>query len=118
MMSGKGADRPLAWLFGEVKTPPFSTEARVEAGQLLRKLQNGEKLHMPQSRPMPNIGSRCHELRISDATVTWRIIYRVDADAIVIAEVFDKKTAQTPKAVIDNCKRRFARYDETAAKKA
>jgi hypothetical protein len=32
------ADKPLVWLHGEVKTPPFSKEARVEAGVLLRRL--------------------------------------------------------------------------------
>jgi hypothetical protein len=26
------ADKPLVWLHGEVKTPPFSKKARVEAG--------------------------------------------------------------------------------------
>jgi len=25
------ADKPLAWLHGEIKTPPFSAEARIEA---------------------------------------------------------------------------------------
>jgi len=112
-----GVDRPLVWLSGEVKTPPFSAEARVEAGQLLRRVQRGEKLPMPHSRPMANIGPRCHELRIPDANVTWRIVYRADADAIVIADVFDKKTAQTPKLVIANCQRRLVLYDEAAAKK-
>jgi phage-related protein len=42
----------------------------------------------------------------------WRIIYRVDSDAIVIAEVFQKKTAQTPKRVIDACRRRLKEYDD------
>src|SRR5687768_2345670 len=36
-------DKPLVWLHGEIKTPPFSPEARLEAGVLLRKLQQGEK---------------------------------------------------------------------------
>ncbi len=31
--------KPLVWLKGEVKTPPFSSQARLEAGFLLRKLQ-------------------------------------------------------------------------------
>lgn len=35
-------DKPLLWLHGEVKTPPFSLEARIEAGILLRRLQQGE----------------------------------------------------------------------------
>jgi phage-related protein len=84
------ADRPLVWLHGQIKTPPFSAEARVETGVLLRRLQRGERLSLPHSRPMPSIGLRCHELRIVDAAVTWRIVYRVDADAIVIAVVFSK----------------------------
>lgn len=105
-------DRPLAWLHGEVRTPPFSRPARVEAGYLLRRLQRGERLGMPESRPMPVIGPRCHELRIADGPVEWRIVYRVDPDAVVVAEVFKKKTAKTPRAVIDVCRDRFRRYDD------
>jgi phage-related protein len=104
-------DKPLAWLHGEIKTPPLSAAARMEAGLLLRRLQRGEKLAMPRARPMPSIGPRCHELRINDENGTWRIIYRVDPDALVILEVFPKKTAQTPKAVIENCRRRLKEYD-------
>jgi len=66
---------------------------------------------------MPVIGSRCHELRIVDENATWRIVYRVDADAVVIGEVFSKKTQATPKPVIDACKRRFKEYDATASGK-
>ncbi len=74
--------KPLAWLRGEVKSPPLSAAARIEAGALLRRLQRGEKLSMPRSRPLPIIGSRCHELRIPDEAATWRIVYRIDADAL------------------------------------
>ena len=66
---------------------------------------------MPHSRPMPSIGARCHELRIKDRDIDWRIVYRIDADAIVILEVFNKTTNRTPKHVIDTCKRRIAQYD-------
>jgi phage-related protein len=94
----------LAWLHGAVKTPPFSRAARLEAGFLLRQLQRGELLSMPQSRPMPSIGARCHELRINDG-------YRIDTDAIVILEVFAKKTGATPKAVIATCRERLKEYE-------
>jgi phage-related protein len=104
-------DKELVWFSGEVKTPPFSSEARIEAGYLLRLLQKGESLSMPQSRPMPSISSRCHELRINDEDKTWRIIYRIDDDAIVIVEVFAKKTNQTPDAVIKRCQKRLKQYD-------
>jgi phage-related protein len=104
-------DRPLVWLHGEVKTPPLSSAARIEAGVLLRKLQAGVKLSLPHSRPMPEIGARCHELRINDENKIWRIIYRIDSDAIVILDVFEKKSQKTLRMVVDNCKRRIRLYD-------
>ncbi|MEO6212095.1 MAG: type II toxin-antitoxin system RelE/ParE family toxin [Vicinamibacterales bacterium] len=107
-----GADKPIVWLHGEIKIPPFSAEARIETGMLLRRLQRGERLSMPASRPMPIIGRRCHELRMVDASHTWRIIYRVDPDAVVIAEVFSKKTASTPTAVIELARTRLRHYDD------
>lgn len=100
------------WLRGEVKTPPFSRAARVEAGVLLRQLQGGAKLGLPHSRPMPAIGARCHELRIVDEGATWRIICRLDEDAIVIVHVFSRKTRQAPGQVIEDCRRRLRQYDE------
>lgn len=103
--------RPLVLLHGEIKTPPFSTVARVEAGVLPRRLQNGESLGMPHSRPLPTIGPRCHELRIRDGGHNWRIVYRVDTDAVLVAEVFAKRTRQTPKRVMDACQRRLRDYD-------
>ena len=105
-------DKPLVWLEGEIKTTPFSAAARLEAGFLLRQLQQSKTLSMPHSRPMASIGARCHELRINDARASWRIVYRVDSDAIIILEVFSKKTQQTPKTVIDTCKRRLKDYDD------
>jgi len=104
--------KPLVWLKGEVKTPPFSKDARIEAGCLLRDLQEGRKLSLPHSRPMPSIGKRCHELRITDKNEIWRIIYRMDTDAIIIADVFKKKTRETPKQVIGESKKRLTKYDE------
>ena len=104
-------DKPLAWLHGQVKSPPFSTEARLEAGYLLRQLQRGMSLSLPHSRPMGDIGPRCHELRINDQSATWRIIYRIDADAIIIVHVLSKKTQQTPTTVIAVCKARLKEYD-------
>ena len=105
------SDKPLVWLHGEIKTPPLSQAARVEAGYLLRLLQKGQAIGMPQSKPMPIVGPRCHELRVRDAGADWRIVYRLDADAVVILEVFAKKTRATPKTVIDACTRRLKEYD-------
>ena len=57
------------------------------------------------------MGPRCHELRVRDTGADWRIVYRLDADAVVILEVFAKKTRATPKTVIDACTRRLKEYD-------
>ena len=84
------AGKPLVWLHGEV-------------------------LSLPHSRPMPALGRRCHELRVVDERATWRIVYRVDADAIVIVEVFAKKSQATPRSALDACGRRLRAYDRIAA---
>jgi len=60
---------------------------------------------------MPAIGPHCYELRVNDENKTWRIIYRIDPDAIVLCEVFEKKTQRTPKSVIDVCQQRLRLYD-------
>jgi len=106
--------KELAFLAGEIKTPPFSADARWEAGNLLRAVQDGETLSLPVSRPLPSLGRRCHELRVNDETVTWRIIYRVDADAVLVCEVFPKKTERIPRRVLNACKHRLAAYDRSA----
>jgi phage-related protein len=108
------SSKPIVWLHGEIKTPPFSSQARLEAGLLLRQLQQGESLGLPHSRPMPSIGHSCHELRIPDEKRNWRIMYFLDADAIVILEVFAKTTPKTPKRIIEICQRRLKLYFQTS----
>ena len=81
---------------------------------MLRCLQAGHTLSLPHSRPMSVIGPRCHELRINDEGATWRIIYRTDADAVLILDVFQKKASKTPPAVIENYRLRARNYDQDA----
>jgi len=60
---------------------------------------------------MPRIGARRHELRVPDSNATWRVIYRIDEDAIVLLEIFSKKAQKTPQYVIKACQRRIKDYD-------
>jgi phage-related protein len=110
-------DKPVVWLRGEIKTPPFGADARIEAGFLLRRLQRGELLGLPHSRPMPTVGPGCHELRIVDRRVNWRIVYHIATDAIVILNVFEKKTATTPKMAIAECQRRLIAFRRVVREK-
>jgi phage-related protein len=105
------ADKPLVLLRSQVSSPPLSVTGRIRIGRLLRRLQRGESLGLPESRPLPMIGPRCHELRVVDRGSSWRVVYRVDVDTIVVAEVFRKTTRKTPESAIQTCRQRFAEYD-------
>ena len=102
---------PVVWLRGEIKTPPFTSVGRQEAGILLRLLQEGEQLRMPLAEPLPDLGPRCGALRVRDAEHNWRIMYRADSDAILVLEVYPKKTRKIPREVIERCKQRLKQYD-------
>lgn len=108
--------KPLVWLHGRVKTPPFTKQGRVEAGILLGLLQAGKTLSMPHSRPLPAIGPRCAELRIRDAQHNWRIVYRIDQDAVIVVDVFAKKTQQLSNEIIRQCRQRLRDYDKASRK--
>lgn len=103
--------KSVVWIRSEIKTPPISEPAREEMGRLIRRLQRGLAVTMPHSRPMPEIGRHCHELRVTDADAIWRVIYRMDADAIIVVSVFSKKTSTTPTAVKQTCIKRLTEYD-------
>lgn len=98
-------------LHGEITTPPMAEATRLRAGYLLWLVQIGETLSLPVSRPMPTIGPRVHELRLNEPHKTWRVIYRIDANAVLIVEFFEKTTQTTPADVIRNCQRRLREYD-------
>jgi phage-related protein len=62
---------------------------------------------MPQAEALPDVGPRCGALRVRDAEHNWRIMYRVDSDAILIVDVYAKKTRRIPDEVIQRCKQRL-----------
>lgn len=66
---------------------------------------------MPHSRPMQAIGADCHELRIRDETVTWRIFYYLASDAVVVLDIEKKNTQRTPQATLDRCRKRLLQYN-------
>lgn len=62
---------------------------------------------------MPAVGVRCHVLRVRDRDSNWRILYRIDPDAIVILAVFPKRTTTTPDVVVKAARARLRRYDSS-----
>jgi phage-related protein len=110
-------DKPLVWLRGEIKTPPFSPEARIEAGFLLSPVAAGRIAQFAGVATHAGHRRSCHELRIGDRDHTWRIVYHIAADAIVVLEVFSKKTAAIPHSVAADCRRRLQAYLRLTHKK-
>jgi phage-related protein len=107
----QGGEKAVVWLHGALKTPPLSEAARIRAGVLLRRLQNGQLLAFPDSRPMPVIGPRCHELRIRDGRVAWRVYYRIDLREILVLDVEKKQSRATSQETINACRHRLRRHD-------
>ena len=105
--------KPLVVLSGEIKTPPLSAAARVEAGYLLRRLQEASAVTSAFPTHAFDRAARVQELRIQDpaTSTTWRVVYRADPTEIVIVDVFAKKTQATPKQVIERCKARLRTWD-------
>jgi len=89
----------------EVRTGTTSKSTR--SAQAL--CQNGHRLAFAADA---GDSRRCHELRVRDRAANWRIIYRTDGEAILIGEVFAKKTQTTPRDVIATCQKRFREYDD------
>lgn len=87
--------------------------ARRTAGYLLRRLQRNHELGDHQFKPMPSIGKHCYELRFDDDAErkSWRVIYRIDKDAIVVVHRFEKTTTKTPKKDRDLAIQRLKEYD-------
>jgi phage-related protein len=111
----KPASKQVTWLHGEIKSPPFSDEARPEAGHLLRQLQDGKPVKFPQVEPLAKtLGPRCEAIRVRADRHSWRIMYRVDVDAVLVVEVYAKKTPKIPDEVIARCKKRLLNYDAKA----
>ena len=108
----KQLSKAVVWLHGEIKSPPFSDQARREAGFLIGKLQCGESLGMPWAEPLPIVGPRCGALRVRDMQHNWRVMYRVDTAEVLILDVYDKKTRKIPDQVINQCKKRLKAFDE------
>jgi phage-related protein len=110
------ADKPIIWLGSRenLLVPPLQRQTQRKAGFLLRQLQMGVKLVDPDFKPMRTIGKNCHGLRLTDAKRgELRIIDRIDRDAILVVDVFFKKSRSTENQVIDRCKSILVEYDRT-----
>jgi phage-related protein len=86
----------------------FPEDVRGDLADALARLNEGHKLSMPLSRPMPSIGKGVHELRFRDRSGIYRVIYVfIGSGSIYLIHAFMKKTTQTPIQNIDLAKKRL-----------
>jgi phage-related protein len=86
----------------------FPGEIRGELADTLARLNEGHKLSMPLSRPMPSIGKGVHELRFRDRAGVYRVIYvLIGGGVIYLLHAFMKKDKKTPQPNIDLAKKRL-----------
>jgi phage-related protein len=100
--------KPLRFLGDSLKClREFPEDAKQDAGFQLDKVQRGEQ--PTDFKPMPAIGKGVEELRVSDESGAYRVIYAARlADAIYVLHAFPKKTQATAKRDVELAKSRYA----------
>jgi phage-related protein len=85
----------------------FPKDARREAGYQLDRVQNG--LEPEDFKPMPDVGSGVHEIRIKDEAGIFRVMYVAKfEDAVYVLHCFQKKTQRTAKFNLELASKRYA----------
>ena len=86
----------------------FPKEPRVRLGKDLFRLQMGERIAMPVSRPMPVVGAGVSELRVKGADGIFRVFYYLASlKGVLVFHAFVKKTQRTPPLEIELARKRL-----------
>jgi phage-related protein len=84
----------------------FPKDARQEAGHQLLRIQTG--LPAEDFKPMRPIGAGVEEIRISEESGKYRVVYTARlAEAVYVLHAFQKKTRATSQRDIDIARERF-----------
>ena len=99
--------RPIRFLGDSLRClRDFPQSARHDAGYQLDQVQRGGQ--PDDFKPMPSIGKGVEEIRVSDSSGAYRVIYFARrADAVYVLHAFHKKTQATPKKDLKIAKIRF-----------
>ncbi|MGD0499385.1 MAG: type II toxin-antitoxin system RelE/ParE family toxin [Bryobacteraceae bacterium] len=86
----------------------FPKDARMRLGRGLFRLQMGEQLGMPNSRPMPGVAAGVWELRVKGEDGSYRAFYyTASSRGVLVFHAFVKKTQRTPPLEIELARKRF-----------
>jgi phage-related protein len=91
----------------------FPEEARHNAGYQLDKVQRGEQ--PDDFKPMGSIGKGVEEIRVTDDSGAYRVIYCARrTEAVYVLHAFQKKTQTTSRRDIETARRRFSEISRGA----
>ena len=84
----------------------FPEDARHDVGYQLDKVQRGDQ---PEDfKPMPGIGKGVEEIRVSEPSGAYRVIYLARrGETIYVLHAFQKKTQATAKKDLEIARHRF-----------
>lgn len=86
----------------------FPKGARVHLGKNLFRLQMGEHVGMPVSRPMPMVSAGVSELRAKGTDGIFRVFYYLPSPkGVLVFHAFVKKTQRTPPLEIELARKRL-----------
>ncbi len=86
----------------------FPEGVKGDLADALARLEAGQTLAMPLSRPMPSIARGVNELRFRHRTGIYRVIYWVSrTGGIWLIHAFQKKSQQTPQRSIELARQRL-----------
>jgi phage-related protein len=99
--------RPVRFLGDSLRClREFPEEARHDAGYQLDKVQRGDR--PDDCKPMPTIGKGVEEIRVTDMSGAYRVIYYARrAEAVYVLHAFQKKTQATAKRDVDIARVRY-----------
>jgi phage-related protein len=84
----------------------FPKDARQEAGYQLQRIQTG--LPAEDFKPMHPIGAGVEEIRISEESGAYRVVYTARlAEAVYVLHAFQKKTRATSQRDVEIARERF-----------
>lgn len=86
----------------------FPKEARNRLGRALFRLQIGEQIGMPSSRPMHGVAAGVAELRVKAEGGIFRVFYYTSStQSILVFHAFAKKTQRTPPLELELARKRL-----------
>lgn len=97
-----GTVRAVIWhLKAKVEISAYPEDVRKELGYLIYRLQLGEVLPMPHSRPMKSVAMGASELRVRGPDGNYRVFYYTKSPrGILVFHAFVKKSEQTPESEV------------------